>query len=112
MKSMASSIQPILAAASARHCSRVIVRYQGSGAAVVVRDMSTLLEVGCVQILTEAGLRRVRGEIADGAHQQERVDRLGDVGIESGGQRPSLIFGACIGAQGNRARRVAAERAA
>src|SRR5262245_58986934 len=30
MKSMASSIQPSFAAASTRHCSRVMLRYQGS----------------------------------------------------------------------------------
>jgi hypothetical protein len=33
MKSNASSIQPALAAASTRHCSRVTVRYQGAPAA-------------------------------------------------------------------------------
>src|SRR6187401_2315423 len=36
MKSMASSIQPTLAAASACHCSRVIVRYHGTDAVAVV----------------------------------------------------------------------------
>src|SRR4029434_3380050 len=34
MKSMASSIQPNLAASSTRHCSRVTVRYHGTAAAV------------------------------------------------------------------------------
>jgi hypothetical protein len=39
MKSIASSIQPNLAAARTRHCSRVIVRYHGTDAAVAVADI-------------------------------------------------------------------------
>jgi hypothetical protein len=39
MKSSASSIQPSFAAASTRHCSAVIVRYQGWAAAAACADM-------------------------------------------------------------------------
>src|SRR5688500_12731194 len=39
MKSIASSIQPSLAAARTRHCSRVIVRYHGADAAVAVAEI-------------------------------------------------------------------------
>src|SRR5688572_18249352 len=50
MKSIASSIQPNLAAARTRHCSGVIVRYHGTDPAVAVADIKggvtgTLLRV-------------------------------------------------------------------
>jgi hypothetical protein len=52
MKSIASSIQPNLAAARTRHCSRVIVRYHGTDAAVAVADIEGGVKdpPGCVTL--------------------------------------------------------------
>src|SRR6185503_1603624 len=50
MKSSASSIQPHFAAARTRHCSAVIVRYQGTaatGALIVARGCSVVAEPAC-----------------------------------------------------------------
>src|SRR5687768_14306073 len=114
MKSMASSIQPTLAAASACHCARVIVRYQGGGATVAVTGMDTGTLLGCLRADPNRGgrLRGVRNEVADGADEQEGVDRLGDVRIEARCQGARLILGARVGAQRDRARGGVTEGAA
>src|SRR5690554_3627860 len=83
MKSMASSIQPNLAAARTRHCSRVIVRYHGPAVAAgaVTEDGGT------DRVLRE---RRVAGTAP--AAPRERVAR--DYTLPGGGDSMSVDVGA------------------